>query len=362
GLAGEAVRELGAVYATSWGEQFYQHWVGPSALRQCTEEVLFPFIQDSPSPLSIQVFAPLQKVGGRHDASRRLHREIPAMVAQLAAADEQRPVKRRYVGSDQNGYFVCDRSGCQPIRFRGFAAYDDLIRYLSGVGPHHRVDTRVEDHSPELNVLRTLFETAMPGMIDVFWLEYPERNVLYVVDEVGNLTQFSHRVDDEPYSLARLLMFLEGTVAEVAGHPENPLRAPILGEVIRIHTLATDGTCRVRTSTNEWLGRVQALGLDPMGLTIERTGSGGRGPTGYRITWGEQVFQSGEVENPLEEARRKIEQVRSSGLDYEVFLTRLFLDDRFQEQYCGSFATIGHYLFYKKVIEQRLSARSTPTA
>ena len=362
GLAGETVRELGAVYATSWGEQFYQRWAGPGALGRCAEEVLFPFIQDSPSPLSIRVFAPLQKVGGRHDASRRLHHEIPALVAQLVANDEQRPVKRRYVGSDQDGFFVCDRSGCQPIRFRSFADCDDLIRYLTGVGPHHRVDTRVEGHGPDLNLLRTLFETAAAGMIDVFCLEYPERDVLFVVDEVGNLTQFSHRPDSEPYALARLLMFLEATLPEVASHPENPLRAPILGEVIRIHTVATDGSCQVRTSTHELLGRVQALGLDPMGLTIERTGSGGRGPTGYRITWGDQVFQSGEGENPLEEARRKIEQVRSSGLDYEVFLTRLFLDDRFQQQYCGSCAAIGHYLFYKKVIEQRLSAPSAPTA
>jgi adenylate cyclase class 1 len=360
GLAGETLRELSAVYATSWGELFYQHWAGPGALRHCAEEVLFPFIQDSPSPRAIQVSAPLQKVGSRNDAAWRLHHEIPALVAQLVADDEQRPVKRRYVGSTQNGYFVCDRSGGQPIRFRSFATSDDLVRYLAGVGPHHRVETRVEAHGPELNLLRTLFETAVPGMIDVFWLEYPERDLLCVVDEVGNLTQFSHRPDDEPYALARLLVFLEGTLPEVAGHPENPLRAPILGEVIRIHTVATDGSCQVHTSTHELLGRVQSLGLDPMGLTIERTGDGGRAAAGYRITWGDQVFQSGEVENPLEEARRKIAEVRSSGLDYEVFLTRLFLDDRFQQQYCGSFATIGHYLFYKRVIEQRLSAPPAP--
>ena len=172
---------------------------------------------------------------------------------------------------------------------------------------------------------------------------------------VGNLTQFTHRPDGEPYSLARLLLFLEATLPEVAGHPQNPLRAPILGEAVRIHTVDTDGSFRVRTSTHELLGRVQAMGLDPMGLTIERTG-GGRSPGGYRITWGDQVFRSGDVENPLEEARRAIEKVRSSGLDYEVFLTRLFLDDRFQQQYCGAFVASGHYLFYKKVIEQRLSA------
>jgi hypothetical protein len=179
------------------------------------------------------------------------------------------------------------------------------------------------------------------------------------VDEVGNFTHFAYRAEGEPYALARLLIFLEAILPELAGHPESPLRAPILGEVIRLHTVATDGTYRVRTNTHELLSRVLAMGLAPMGLTIERTDGGGRSPTGYRITWGDQVFQSGGVENPLEEARRKIEEARASGLDYEVFLTRIFLDEQFQKQYCSSFAATGHYLFYKKVIEQRLSTPTT---
>ena len=57
----------------------------------------------------------------------------------------------------------------------------------------------------------------------------------------------------------------------------------------------------------------------------------------------------------LEEVRRRIRETRSSGLDYGVFVTRLFLDERFVSEHCGPFVTTGHYLFYKKAIEQRLS-------
>ena len=59
-------------------------------------------------------------------------------------------------------------------------------------------------------------------------------------------------------------------------------------------------------------------------------------------------------------SRRLLEDyTRESGRTWRAaVLTRdAQMDDRFQREYCGDHTSTGHFLFYKKAIEQRLSAR-----
>jgi hypothetical protein len=192
-------------------------------------------------------------------------------------------------------------------------------------------------------------------MIDVYVLRKGDLETLYVVDEIGNLIHFPRRAEGEPYALAKLLVFLETIAPELAEQPDSPLAGRRFPEVLRIHTLVYEGTCRAFTATHEHLGRVRDLNLNPVGLTIERTEGSGESEGGYRITWDRQVIESGRVPNPLDEVRRRILAARNSGLHYDVWVTRLFLDEAFVARCCGPFTCVGHYLFYKKAIEQRLS-------
>lgn len=351
----EEVRDLGAVHATTWGETFYRKWEGPDAFRGFVEEGLVPFLLESPDSAHLEVFAPPRKVGVSRGCHRRLQRELAAAAGFLGGSRIPRGLRRRFVGASEAGTYVLDRAAPRELRYRAFGDREELLRFLCAVGPHARVETQVESLSPELSALRAVCETSSPGCIDVFVLEEPDRETLFVVDEAGNLARFTSRHEDAPYALARLLVFLEGVVPELAAQPTSPLHGRSLGDVLRIHTLLWDGACRVVTATHEHLGRVRALGLRPVGLTIEKTQGKGGGASGYRITWGMQTIESGDVENPLAEARRRIRETRRSGLDYGVFVTRLFLDERFTAEYCGDFVTTGHYLFYKRAIEQRLA-------
>jgi hypothetical protein len=225
------------------------------------------------------------------------------------------------------------------------------LRYLCSVGPYARVETRVESHPGDLAIVKAVTETATRGLVDVFVLREAERETLFVVDEIGNLSYFVHPLEGPPYVLAKLLLFLEQTLPDLACQPGSPLVGRTLDDAVRIHSLIYEQTCHVLTSTFEQIHRARSLGLNPKGLTIEKL-SGRAG--GYVITWAGQTIRSGEVDNPLEEARRRIREARVSGLDYGVFVTRLFLDERFVAEHCGPFVTTGHYLFYKKAIEQRL--------
>lgn len=346
----EGVRSLGAVWSTTWGETFYRRWEGADAFRDFAEELLLPFLGECEPAGRLHVWAPSRKVGGVRGAHWRLQREVPAMAAFLGGRGAPAGVRRRYVGAEVGGYLVVDRSG-DALTLKTFHDREGLLRYLSGVGPHGRVETRVESSPGDLAVVRALTEAATPGLVDVFILRETDRETLFVVDEVGHLSYTVHPLEGPPYALAKLLVFLEQTLPLVAGQAGSPLAAATLDEGVRIHTLLCEGTCRVFTSTFEHIHRARALGLNPMGLTIERQ-SGRAG--GYIVTWGDQVLRSGEVGNPLEEVRRRIRATRSSGLDYGPFVTRLFLDDRFVADHCGPFVTTGHYLFYKKAIEQRL--------
>ncbi|MHB8767011.1 MAG: class I adenylate cyclase, partial [Deferrisomatales bacterium] len=42
GIEGDALRELGAAYDTTWGETFYRRWLGPDAFRAFADELLLP--------------------------------------------------------------------------------------------------------------------------------------------------------------------------------------------------------------------------------------------------------------------------------------------------------------------------------
>jgi adenylate cyclase class 1 len=356
GLDPTRVKEVGVAYNTTWGELFYRRWAGPDAFRSFAVEVLLPFLIESPAPDAITVFARAHKVGGLQGPQRWLQRELPALSSFLGGRTFAEGLRRRHVGWMPEGYFVLERFSADEGRHREFADDESLLRYLSGVGPYRSVETRVESHSGDLAVLKAVVESSTPGAIDVYTLRQPEHETLFVVDEIGNLIHFPHALEGEPYALAKLLIFLDAVTPELATQPESPLAGRNLEDALRIHTLVYEGTCRAYTATHEHLGRVRDLGLQPVGLTIERTDPKGENPGGYRITWGSQVIRSGEVPNPLEEVRRRILEARRSGLDYDVFVTRLFLDERFSAQYCGAFACTGHYLFYKKAIEQRLSS------
>jgi hypothetical protein len=356
GVDSEDLRDVGVLFATTWGELFFRKWSGPDVFRGFAEETLLPFLLESPDPGAIGVFVPPRKVGSMSGPHRRLQRELSSMAEFLGGRDIEEGLRRRYVGFSSQGYFVLDRTGRDEVRHRGFSDREGLFRYLSGVGPYGKVETRVESHTGDLAVLKAVVEASTPGVIDVFVLREAEEETLFVVDETGSLIHFPHRAEGEPYALAKLLVFLEGVLPELSSQRESPLAGRGLLEAVRIHTLIFEGSCRAFTATHEHLARVKSLGLRPVGLTIERSGGSGESSSGYRITWGAQVLRSGEVPNPLEELRRRIREARRSGLDYDVFVTRLFLDERFTAQYCGSFVATGHYLFYKKAIEQRLSS------
>jgi hypothetical protein len=217
------------------------------------------------------------------------------------------------------------------------------------------VETRVESCAGELAVLKAMAEAAQDGIVDVFVLKEDERETLFVVDEMGNLIHFVCAAEEPPYALAKLLLFLQETLPDLASQPASPLVGGTLDAAVRIHTLVYDGTCRVFTSTFEQIHRARSLGLNPRGLVIEKMPGRGAAAGGYVIHWGGQTIRSGDVANPLEELRRRIREARVSGLGYGVFVTRLFLDERFVAEHCGPFVATGHYLFYKKAIEQRLS-------
>ncbi len=352
GLDAEGLREVGALTVSSWGETFYRSWTGGAAFRTFLEEALIPFLLEAAPPRVLCVHTSPRKVGRRTGAAHALERDLPDVASFLGEGGPE-GVKRRWLGTvDDEGFYVLERAG-EEARCRAFPTADSLLRYLSGVGPHRRVETRVQNHSGTLAVLGAMTSTASEGLIDIYLLREPDRQTLFVVDEIGNLIHTTSEPQDRPYALSKLLLFLESAVRELAGQPESPLKGRTLAEVVRIHTLHDQGMCRATPATREYLGQVKALGLNPMGLTIERTEDGDGG--GYRITWGDQIIRSGEVEQPLEEVRKRILRARRSGLDYDPFVTRLFLDERFKAEHCGAFVTTGHHLFYRKAIEQRLS-------
>ncbi len=355
GLEGEELRELGAVYATSWGETYYRRWTGPACLQGLLEDALVPFLLTARDRSALQVFAPSRKVGNFLGSPRRLQRELPAIAGFLGGHEFPEGLRRRYVGPGPQGHLVLDRGGADDLRQRTFHDRESLLRHLSAVGPYRAVETRVEALAGDLAILKAVFEAQAPGVVDVFVLQEAATETLLVVDETGNFTHFPGTRHPEPYALARLLLFLDDLLPELAGQPGSPLAGRPPANLVRIHSLLGDGTCRVRTATHEYLSRVGALGLEAVGLTIERSVPGPDGAGGYRITWGDQTICSGEVDNPLAEVRRRILASRRGGAAYDLFVTHLFLDDRFRAQYCGPFVATGHYLFYKKAIEQRLS-------
>ncbi|MFU8856953.1 MAG: class I adenylate cyclase [Deferrisomatales bacterium] len=352
---GGGSEEVRAVFSNSWGETFCRRWHGPDALQALAEEVLVPFLLRSPDPTSLQVFAPLHKVGVLRGSPRRLQRELAAAAGLLGGRRFPEGLRRRLVGMSATGAYVLDRSGPGELRCRTFPSREGLLRFLCGVGPHTRVETRVESSDPELAPLKAAFAASCAGLIDVFLWEEGGRETILVVDEVGHLSRVAGPAEPFPYRLARLLLFLEGTVADVGGQHGSPLRGKSLRQVLRIHSLLREGKWHARTATREHLSRVRALGLLPEGLVIERgTGKGEGEEAGYRITWGDQSIRSGEVGDPVAETRRRIREARLSGGGDEPFVTRVFLDAGFAREHCGAFVTTGHYLFYKQAVEQRL--------
>ncbi len=343
--------EMSLLQGTTWGETYYRRWQGPEALRCFLEQAFVPFLLEAPARARVEVFAPNRKGGTPGGGQRQLQRELPEIASYLGRADHPEGVRRRHVGLlvGQGGY-VLDRWGPRDIRCRAFPDPATLLRHLVAIGPHERVETRVEGASDELAALKAVFEHSSQGLVDVFVAEEREQEVLYVVDEVGNLFHTARVSEGAPYALAKLLLFLEGVIPCLAAEPGSPLAGRGM-DAVRIHTLLPGAPWRVLTATHEYLRRVRALGLRPVGLEIERVGEGGE----YRIAWGERQIDSESFENPLAEVRDRIRESRRSGLDYDVFVTRLFLDEAFRVQSCGRFATVGHYLFYKRAVEQRLA-------
>ncbi|WP_459940250.1 class I adenylate cyclase [Deferrisoma palaeochoriense] len=341
------------VWATSWGEVFYRTWTGPGAYAGLMDEAFVPYLRERGAPERLRVYAPSPKVGG-HRLALPLDRRLPD-VARWLASGLPAETRRRYVCGAEGGYSVLDQTGPDQIAHRTAFGREDLLRILGAVGPFGRVETRVERQAGDLALIATLLDEAHHGILDLFVLREGDRDRVFVVDEAGNLSHWEAPADPQPYLLAKLLHFLENVFPDVAAQPGSPVEGKALADVLRVHTVIFEGTCRAFTATQDHLSRVRALGLRPTGLVIERRDAGPDSPAGYRITWGMQVIDSSQYPNPLAEVRRRILEARRSGLEYEVFVTRLFLDEAFRREHCGRFATTGHYLFYKKAIEQRLS-------
>jgi len=341
------------VWATSWGEVFYRSWTGPGAYARLVEDTLLSFLTQPPPPGRLWVHAPSPKLGS-HRIALPLDRRLPEIVEWIGP-DLPAGTRRRYVCGVEGGISVLDQTAPDRCTHRMAFDREDLLRLLGAVGPYQRVETRVERQAGDLALLATLMEESRPGFLDLFVLRDGDRDWVFVVDEVGNLSHWTGPADPQPYVLARLLHFLENVFPDVAAQPRSVVAGKDLLDVLRIHTVLFEGTCRAFTATQDHLSRVRSLGLHPVGLVIERVASPAGGPPGYRITWGMQIIDSTHYANPLAEVRRRILEARLSGLEYEVFITRLFLDEGFRREHCGDVAATGHYLFYKKAIEQRLA-------
>lgn len=356
GISSENIREISSVSITTWGEVFYRRWVGRECYKSFIEEEFIPFMLQCRSSGKIEVFASSRKIGSLMAPQNKLRRELPSILNFLGLCRHGNEVRRSYVGFMDDFFYMIDRTGEKTANYKAFPDKTSLLRYLSGVGKWRKVELKVENHTGFLAILKAVAEAAVYGMIDIFILNEGHTETIIINDEIGNLTHFSSVSEDSPYALAKLIAFLENLMPDLTSQPDSPLCGRKLNDVLRIHTLVCRGMCKAMDSTHKSMAKVNELGLNPKGLIIEKIGMKNEGAGAYKITWGDQTIKSGEYPNPLAEVKKRIMATRSAGSSYGVTVTRLFLDESFTSDYCGTFAATGHYLFYKKAIELRLSS------
>lgn len=347
--------EVSALYQTSWGETFYRRHSGPLAFREFAEQILFNFWSTAPDPSRVNIYAPRRKVSALTSPGARLQKSMNKMMALFGGEPPPERQIRRQILSTAEGFAVIERDS-KGFTMKSFPTYEHLKRYLSGVGPWDLLLTGVEDDAERLGELGLIYQTAEKGKVDVFVIERGKRPEICIVDEIGNFYQTVCDDVNPIYTLAKVLVFLRYTFEEVRGQDGNPLGLIAESDCLRIFKMSTEQNLRVYPATHDFMNKVEALGLKPVGLTIEKLPAQGGLSGGYKITWGDEVIRSGQVSHPLEELKKRIAQSRSSEKDYGVYVTRLFLDEQFQKKSCGTFSASGHYLFYKSLIEQRLNS------
>lgn len=349
------VVDISCVYQTSWGETFYRRFKGATAYREFVEELLFDFWEKAFDPSRVTVYAPRRKVSAFTSPGARLAKSMGKFATLFGGGKVPLREVRRQVTPTADGFTVVELDA-KGFSIKTFTAMPQLMRYLCGIGPWDSLVTRIEEDSERLAELSLVYATAEKSRINLFVVDRPKVPEIYIVDEVGNI--FHTLCDDinSIYTLSKVTVFIEETLEDLRGQRQNPLSAVEPQECVRIFRLSVEPSLRVYPATNDFKAKVKALGLKPMGLTIERTAQEGNTSAGYKITWGGEVIRSGQVTHPLEELKRRIRESRASERDYGVYVTRLFLDEQFTKKNCGSFAATCHYLLYKTLIEQRLNS------
>jgi len=339
---------LAAVYETNLGEIYYRTWSGADVLKEFCSSVLIPFLLTEFREEALEVFVQRQKVRTMGNAAAAFQRELPELSVFLGGSTISPHERRRYVGNADENYFVIERAG-QAVDFVPLESYDALIRSLTALSPHSRVETLVGNYDGPLNILREAAKNSSYGYMDIFAITEGERGELIFFDEIGHMSCFTHHSEEQIYQLSHLLVFLENIFAEVRGQPNTPLVGESFRECLKIHTIAHGQRRRAFLSTNNYLTKVDALGLEPFDLGLEKDGE-----DGYKVRWGKESISSAETPNPLGELQRRIKIIRQSGRDYDIFLTKVFLDDGFISRFKDEFVSTGHYLFYKNILEAKL--------
>jgi adenylate cyclase class 1 len=351
----DEIVEIGALYQTNWGETFYRNFRGRAALREFSEELLFPFWSNALDPSKVTVFAPRRRINALTSPGARLKKWLPRLNALFVGEPLKGLEHRRHILTTSEGPAVIERTP-SGFGFNSYASKTQLLRHLSGVGPYDRIKTLVDNEVGNLELLSAVFEASEYGKINIFVGENERPPTLYVVDEIGNFFMQECEAGDPVYALAKLLVFLENAIRILRSQTANPLSAAKPNEAVKILKFASAPPFRAYAATNDFLARVADLGLNPVGLSIEKTHADLGKAMGYVITWGTEVIRSGEVAHPLEELKRRISAQRRAGTEYGVYVTELFLDDQFVKNNCGGFSTVGHYLVYKRALEQRLNS------
>lgn len=348
---GRSERELlslTAVYETTWGEIYYRTWSDTEVLQNFCTKILIPFLPRNFHDEDIEVFVQKQKVRSMGNAEGAFQRELPELSRFLGGSSLSPLNRRRYIGAKEEGFFLIERTG-QAMDFIPVASYDELLRILRALTPHSKVETLVGNYDGPLNLLREAFNNSTYGYLDIFALTDGDQGALIIIDEIGHLSYLPHYSEEQIYELSHVLVFLENIYHQVRSQPNTPLRGNTLRDCIKIHALINSQRTKAVLSTNNYLSKVDALGLKPFELGLEKDEE-----NGYRVRWGNEVITRAQTPDPLGELQRRIGIIRQSGKDYDIFLTKVFLDDGFLLRFKGEFVSTGHYLFYKTALEAKL--------
>lgn len=355
----EHIIDLCAVYQTSWGETFYQRFEGARALREFFKDLLIPFWANAPDPGQVTVYAPGHGVRSLaspgHAPGARLAKWTGELCASFGGAKLAHRVRRRHVMDSAEGFLLIERAG-ELFEVKVCATHDQLLQKLCSVGPFDRVETTIDSGGGRLGKLALIEAAATRGRIDLFMVQDRHRSEIYVHDEAGNLYHTLCEPGSEIYALSKITIYIDNIFDELCAQPTSPLFGVARAQALKIHRLTQGALARALDATEEFTAKIKELGLNPRGLEIECSVDADGQPLGYRINWGQEAISSSEVESPLEELKRRIDNDRRSTARYGVYVTRLFLDNQFKKDHCGSYCATCHHLKYKEALERRLSS------